>query len=128
MLLRGMTAAALVVALARAAPIRGAPGDFRPDGAATPAQEPSVRLPVETRESDGNVRLLIRLPADVQPDSVELQLAVREIVVLARRTGGEEVRSGVILLGAPPSEDGVAAEVGDDGLLTVTLPKRPAEP
>src|SRR5262245_149501 len=98
MLLRGLIAVALVLLLLPAPPARGASGD----GGESETTEASVRLPVEARETGDDVRLRIRLPAEVKPDSVELQLAGREVVVRARGVQGEELRSGVILLAWAP--------------------------
>src|SRR5215831_15583080 len=80
-------------------------------------------LPVETHESAESVRLRIRLPPEIEPDSVELELKGREVVVRARSSGGGDLRSGVIVLDEAPTEDGADAQLEDDGLLVVTLQK-----
>jgi HSP20 family molecular chaperone IbpA len=80
-------------------------------------------LRVAVTETADAVRLRIVATAEVVPGSVEVQLAGRDVWVVARGTGGRAIRSEAIRLAEPAAEAGAAAEYEEDGSLTVTLPK-----
>ena len=84
-------------------------------------------LPVAMTETPGAVRLEIAVPDDVEPGSIEVELAGLEVAVVARNTSGERIRSRPLRLSEPASEDGARADYEADGSVVVTLPKaRPA--
>jgi HSP20 family molecular chaperone IbpA len=80
-------------------------------------------LNVAVTETTDAVRLRIVATAEVVPGSVEVQLAGRDVSVIARGTGGRALRSQTIRLAEPAIEAGATADYDDDGSLTVTLPK-----
>ena len=119
----------LLMLLARLPAAVGAPGQDAPRPTAPAASEPpSSVLPVETHESAANVRLRIRFPVAIEPDSVELELKGRAVVVRARSTEGADLASGVILLTDAPTEAGAEAKLEEDDLLVVTLQKKHIAP
>jgi hypothetical protein len=91
-------------------------------GAVEGASGPPSRLPVLVTETPGSVRLRIQLPEDVEPGSVEVQLAGSEIAVVARNASGEQIRSESHRLTEPAVEDGAEADWESDGSMTITLP------
>ena len=87
-----------------------------------PADE-MAELPVVVTETAETVRLRILVPDEVDPASVEVQLAGRKVVVVARRSNGASIRSRTLRLGADAAEQGATADYEPDGSLTVTLQK-----
>jgi len=86
-------------------------------------------LPVLVTETPERVRLRVLLPEDVPPGSVEVQLAGRNVVVIAQGSGGRQLRSRSLWLSEAAVEDGAQADYESDGSLTITLRKaRPAGP
>jgi HSP20 family molecular chaperone IbpA len=88
--------------------------------AADPARS---ELPVLVTETPERVRLHILLPDDVPPGSVEVQLAGRDVVVVAQGSGGRHLRSRSLWLSEAAVEDGAQADYEPDGSLTITLRK-----
>ena len=91
-----------------------------------PVERP-MRLPVLVTETPRAVRLRIQLPEDVDPGSVEVQLAGREVAVVARSASGEQLRSETQRLSEPAVEDGAQADWEPDGTMTITLPRASPE-
>ena len=92
-------------------------------GAVERVSDPPSRLPVLVIETPGAVRLRVQLPEDVEPGSVEVQLAGSEVAVVARSASGEQLRSESHRLTEPAVEDGAEADWEADGSLTITLPR-----
>jgi HSP20 family molecular chaperone IbpA len=89
----------------------------------------SSELPVLVTETPERVRLRVLLPEDVPLGSVEIQLAGRNVVVIAQGSGGRQLRSRSLWLSEAAVEDGVQAAYESDGSLTITLRKaRPGGP
>lgn len=88
------------------------------------APEPSPALPVQVTETPATVRLRILLPGNVPPGSVEVQLAGRKVVVLARTVHGKRLRSRALRLSEEAVEDDAEADFAPDGSLTITLQKK----
>jgi len=88
----------------------------------SPGERPT-KLPVLVTETPGEVRLHVQLPEDVDPGSVEVQLAGREVAVVARSTSGEQLRSEPHRLTEPAVEEGAEADWEPDGSVTITLPR-----
>jgi HSP20 family molecular chaperone IbpA len=88
------------------------------------APDPSAQLPVQVTETPATVRLRVLLPENVPPGSVEVQLAGRKVVVLARTARGKRVRSRALRLSEEAVEDGAEADYNPDGSLTITLQKK----
>ena len=84
-------------------------------------------LPVAMTETPAAVRLEIALPEDVEPGSVEVELAGRDVAVVAHNARGEQIRSQPLHLSEPAVEDGVRADY-EAGSLVVTLPKARPKP
>jgi len=80
-------------------------------------------LSVQVTEMPETVRLRVALPEDVLPGSVEVQLARRDVVVIARGNAGRQLRSRSFWLSETAVEDGAQADYEPDGSLTVTLRK-----
>src|SRR5205823_4121750 len=74
--------------------------------AADPESINRSELPVLVTETPGMVRLQVLLPEDVPPGSVEVRLAGRKVVVLARGIGGRQLRSRSLRLADAPVEGG----------------------
>ena len=91
--------------------------------AADPESIPGSELPVLVTETRETVRLRVLLAEDVPPGSVEVQLAGRDVVVVARGTGGRQLRSRSFWLSEAVVEDGAEADYEPDGSLTITLRK-----
>lgn len=91
-------------------------------GPVAPADE-VADLPVVVTETAETVRLRILVPEEVDPGSVEVQLAGREVVVVARRTSGISIRSKTLRLAEAAVEQGATADYEPDGSLTITLQK-----
>ena len=86
-------------------------------------------LPVLVTETPERVRLRVLLPEDVPPGSVGVQLAGRNVVVIAQGSGGRQLRSRSLWLSEAAVEDGAQADYESDGSLTITLRKaRPGGP
>jgi len=85
----------------------------------------AVELPVAVTETPDRVRLRVSAPdaEQIEPGTVEIQLAGREVTVVARSRSGRPLRSRPLRLAGPASEDGVTADYEDDRTLVVTLPK-----
>ena len=92
-------------------------------GAVERPSDAASRLPVFVTETPGAVRLRVQLPDDVEPGSVEVQLAGREVAVIARSATGEQLRSEPQHLAEPAVEDGAQADWEPDGSVTITLPR-----
>ena len=88
------------------------------------ASKPAPALPVEVTETPATVRLRVLLPDDVPPGTVEVQLAGRKVVVLARTVHGKRVRSSSLRLSEEAVEDDAEADFAPDGSLTITLQKK----
>jgi HSP20 family molecular chaperone IbpA len=108
----------LVMALAAASPVAERRERTRPHRA---AEEGAI--PVYVRETPASVRLTIHLPEGVEPDSVDVQLADRTVIVVARDATGREIRSSALHLEEPATEEGTTAQQEGGGWITVTLPK-----
>jgi len=74
-------------------------------------------------DADTTDRLRVLLPEDVPPGSVEVRLAGRKVVVLARGIDGRQLRSRSLRLADAPVEGGAQADYQPDGSLTITLQK-----
>ena len=81
-------------------------------------------LPVQVSETAATVRLRILLPENVPPGSVEVQLAGRKVVVLARTVHGKRLRSRSLRLSEEAVEDDAEADFAPDGSLTIVLQKK----
>lgn len=85
-------------------------------------------LRVEVYEGAAAVRLRIRLPADVDPGSVEVLLARSELTIYASDTSsGRRAYERHVTLNGPVAETGVTAETEGNNWLRVVLP-RPTSP
>src|SRR6266403_4995670 len=91
--------------------------------AADPESINRSELPLLVTETPGMVRLRVLLPEDVPPGSVEVQLAGRNVVVIAQGSGGRRLRSRSLWLSKAAVEDGAQADYESDGSLTITLRK-----
>ena len=85
----------------------------------------AVELPVAVTETPDRVRLRVSVPdaEQIEPGSVEIQLAGRDVTIVARSRSGRRLRSRPLRLAGPASEDGVTANYENDRTLVVTLPK-----
>ena len=70
--------------------------------------------------------VLLRVPGDVEPGSVEVRFAGRKTVVLARDAMGRPIRSQPLRLPEPVVEEGASADYDGDGALVMTLRKQAA--
>ena len=68
--------------------------------------------------------VLLRVPGDVEPGSVEVRFAGRKTVVLARDAMGRPIRSQPLRLPEPVVEEGSSADYDADGALVMTLRKQ----
>ena len=68
--------------------------------------------------------VLLRVPGDVEPGSVEVRFAGRNTVVLARDAMGRPIRSQPLRLPEPVVEEGASADYDGDGALVLTLRKQ----
>ncbi len=93
--------------------------------AADPEPVIPSELPVQATETPQGIRLRVFLPEDVPPGSVELQLAGRDVVVIAQGSGGRALRSRSLWLSETAVEDGAQVDYEPDGSLTITLRKEP---
>ena len=84
----------------------------------------AAALAVSVSETPDAVLLRIGAPRDVEPESVEVQFAGRETVVLARDAMGRPIRSQPLRLPEPVVEEGASADYDDDGALVMTLRKQ----
>src|SRR5436190_1226992 len=100
---------------------RGSTGD--PAAAADHGPGPEA-LAVSVSETPDAVLLHIRAPGDLEPGSVEVQLAGRKTVVLARDVAGRPMRSQPLRLPEPVVEEGASADYDGDGVLVMTLRKQ----
>ena len=85
-----------------------------------------VRRPlrVEVYEGAVDVRLRIRLPADVDPGSVEITLSGSQLTIYARdATTGRRAYERHLVLNGPVRETGVRAESEGSHWLRVVLPR-----
>jgi hypothetical protein len=92
--------------------------DDRGSGAA------SAALAVSVSETPDTVLLRIQASGDVEPGSVEVQFAHREMVVLARDAEGRSIRSQPLRLPELVVEEGASAGYDADGALVMTLRKQ----
>ena len=90
-------------------------------------ENPATGISAAVVETPGSVRLRISLRDDVDPRSVEVQIAGREATIVARTTSGAEIRSSTFALREPATGEGAVAEYRD-GWLTITLRKQEAPP
>ena len=86
----------------------------------------SGALTVSVSETPDAVLLHIRASRDVEPGSVEVRVAGRKAVVLARDAEGRAVRSQPLRLPEPVVEEGSSADYYADGALVVTFRKQAA--
>jgi len=84
----------------------------------------AAALAVSVSETPDAVLLRIRAPGDVEPGSVEVRLAGRKTVVLARDAMGRPIRSQPLRLPEPVVEEGASADYDGDGALVMTLRKQ----
>ena len=91
--------------------------------AADPQPITPSELPVQVTETPQEIRLRVFLPQDVPPGSVEVQLAGRDVAVIAQGNGGRQLRSRSLWLSETAVEDGAQADYEPDGSLTITLRK-----
>jgi HSP20 family molecular chaperone IbpA len=84
----------------------------------------SAALAVSVSETPDAVLLHIRAPGDVEPGSVEVRLAGRKTVVLARDAMGRPIRSQPLRLPERVVEEGASADYDNDGALVMTLRKQ----
>ena len=82
----------------------------------------SAALAVSVSETPDAV--LLRVPGDVEPGSVEVRFAGRNTVVLARDAMGRPIRSQPLRLPEPVVEEGASADYDGDGALVLTLRKQ----
>lgn len=81
-------------------------------------------LRVEVYEGTSDVRLRIRLPADVDPGSVEILLAGTDLTIYARdSTTGRRAYERRLVLNGLVRETGVRAESEGSQWLRVVLPR-----
>jgi len=104
---------AILVLLALMAP-RASGSDIDPAAGA---------LAVSVSETPDMVVLHIHASGAVEPGSVEVQLAGRKTIVLARDSLGHPIRSQELRLPESVVEEGASAGYEDDGTLMVTLHK-----
>jgi HSP20 family molecular chaperone IbpA len=90
-------------------------------------ENPPTEISAAVVETPGSVRLRISLSEDVDPRSVEVQIAGREATIVARTTSGAEIRSSTFALREPATGEGAVAEYRD-GWLTITLRKKESPP
>ena len=109
----------LVLVTSRGAPDPAAADDHGPGPAA-------AALAVSVSETPDAVLLRIRAPGNVEPGSVEVRLAGRKTVVLARDVMGRPMRSQPLRLPEPVVEEGASADYDGDGALVMTLRKQAA--
>ena len=95
--------------------------------AATPQDPSAPELPVLVVETPEEVRLRMRVPLGIDPESLDVVLNGRRVRVLAREAGtNRPVRSREMRLKAPAIEEGADAEYGADGWITVRLRRPPS--
>ena len=87
-----------------------------------PAPEAEEIRALIVEEEGDTVEVWIDLPARVDPDSVEVQLAGRVVAVIARDDAGHTLRSAPLHLREPVVEDGAAAR-SEGSWLVVELRK-----
>lgn len=85
-----------------------------------------LELDVVVTERPGVVSLHILLPAGVPAGSIEVQIAERDAVVLARDVDGVQRRSRTLRLSQSVVGGGAQAEFEPDGSLTIVLRAGPA--
>jgi len=90
-------------------------------------ENPPIGISAVVVEAPGSVRLRISLRDDVDPRSVEVQIAGRDATVVARTTRGAEIRSSTFALQEAATGEGAVAEYRD-GWLTITLREKEAPP
>jgi hypothetical protein len=86
-----------------------------------PDAEPPVALAVAVDERPGVVRLRVALPDDVPPESVEIQVDGRDVMVLMEDVAGRPRHAQSLRLSRAVVVRDAEANYADDGLLTVTL-------
>lgn len=91
-----------------------------------PTADRASQLRVRLEEGDGAVRLRIRLSERIEPGSVQVQLAGRRLLVLARDAHtGQKLSSQPFMLQEPAVEEGAAAEYDRGRWLILTLRTQP---
>jgi len=100
------------------------------DPCATPAARgpgpPTAALAISVSETPDVVHLRIQASGEIAPGSVEVRLAGRKAVVLARDAKGRAIRSHRVRLPAPVVEEGAAADSDAEDVLVMTLRKQSA--
>ena len=84
----------------------------------------SATLTASVSDTPDAVRLRIQASGDVEPGSVEVRVAGRKAVVLARDAEGRAIRSQSVRLPTPVVEQEASAAYDADGTLVITLPKQ----
>ena len=84
----------------------------------------SAALAVSVSETPDAILLRIQASGDIEPGSVEVRLAGRKTVVLARDADGRRIRSQPVRLPEPVVEEGSSAVYDADGALVMTLRKQ----
>ena len=93
--------------------------------ASDPGSEPaSATLTVSVSDTPDAVRLRVQASGDVEPGTVEVRVAGRKAVVLARDAEGRAIRSQSVHLPAPVVEQGASADYDAGGALLIALPKQ----
>ena len=104
------------------------PGGSASDPGAAPGERDlrpaSAALAVSVSETPDTILLRIQASGDVEPGSVEVRLAGRKTVVLARDAEGRPIRSQPLRLREPVVEEGSSADYDADGALVMTLRKQ----
>jgi HSP20 family molecular chaperone IbpA len=85
------------------------------------SQDPPAVIRVQVRETPEVAIIRIRVPADVAPDSVDIVVNGRQVVVFARDREGRPLRSRIIRLRAPVVEEGAEADYEGSRWFVVTL-------
>jgi hypothetical protein len=102
----------------------GAPGFSAPPPKIAERGAASAALAVSVRETPDSVLLRIQASGDVEPESVEVELADRKAVVLARDAEGRPIRSRPLRLPEVVVEHGATAAYDDEGALVMTFRKQ----
>ena len=84
----------------------------------------SAALAVSVSETPDAILLRIQASGDIEPGSVEVRLAGRKTVVLARDADGRRIRSLPLRLPETVVEEGSSAGYEADGALVMTLRKQ----
>jgi HSP20 family molecular chaperone IbpA len=91
-------------------------------GSAAPATSSGpFELRVVVEDRPGLVRVHVLLPEGFPAESINVETAGKDLVVLGRDRDGVSARSGPIRLSHPVSAEGAEARFERDGSLTITL-------